>query len=418
MPGWRRLPVLVGTVVLAVLLAGCGGPKSGPPPNHETDLNKGANQNQAATQAALMRAKLVAIFADRASLVAYTTHAAVESGMDSAEVRAAVDGLHNNRAHLIHQIDAAQGRRDPKAGIEELGTFKESWEKRTSALLDYIHGTVSHDRALQSTAESHLHGVGRSLALGLEDLTDQVLSREDVHGMLAGHMELTTGAIDSIVAGEPDAPDDVVDMARSSKEIAKNLARGFAVGTYALLGNAIAPGAKLRADLTSLFVEHVSQTVLLSEIVAADGAQSDAAKTAEETLRANVDDLARRLEGIYGSSVADEFTGIFEEHVRQLIGYTEARASGDKPGTAPSDTQYARDLSSFFQKVTDGHVNGQDMKAALSDQESAVEDTVNAVAEGSASAVEKLQLAEVRAEKPAKLLAIGIVEQFPKTYTG
>lgn len=419
-----RLPALTAALLLAVTLTSCGSNADQPtqaaqsplPPTSAADQVAG---NAAKTQAAELRAELTALLREDVNLTAFAAYTAVASGYDSEATQAAIETMHHS-AHAITQLVATvHPRQDPQHTGSEMERLSSHWKDYVEYIADYIEGAVSSDESAKTEALGKIHELEEELALVLADVTQDVVSVADAHGLLGAHTGLLTTTIDTIADKDPGSAESVLHTAKAAQEMAEELSRGLALRPGEVTGDPLSEAAELRAHLTGYLVQHIGQTFVMAHLVATAGADSERAATAIETMHTNMERIADEIGTFYDKATAEEFTRLYERHIKELVAYAEAAATETgTETTTPSPTDFPKEFADFADRMTEGKLHEHEFELAISEQMDAVKAGIETIAKSSVSAASEVEHVQAEALLPAELLTVAIVEQFPEEITG
>lgn len=429
-----RLPTLAGIVALALTLTACGGGggDTAGTQGQSGDTSRVAGKvNAATTEAAALRAELTALLREDVNLTAYTSQTAVASGFDSEATRAAIEVLHHSGRTLTQTIAAVSGRGDSEHGPNEIQRFQREWSDYTEYFVAYIEGAVASDESVKTEALRNLHEVEEKLAEVIADLTQEIVSVAEAHGLLGEHTGLVTTMIDTIAEKDPAAPKEILLAAEAAQGRAGEITRGLVMVPNQRVGGAegaggertggdpISEGATLRADLTGYLVQHIEQTLTMAHLVSVAGPNSARTKTAIETMHTNMEHLAGEIRAVYGEKAAGEFTELYEAHLEALVDHAESAATQTSAATTtPAPSDFAKKFADLANRLTDGNLSQHRFEKAVSDQLHTVEAAIETVAKPSTAAAAEVEEAQGKALEPARLLSSAIVGQFPKEFTG
>jgi hypothetical protein len=176
----------LGTVVL--LVAACGSPKS--------VSNAPAAASPAAiavgtSPAAVLRAKLTALFTAHAALTADATAAAVAGR--TAETQSAADALDKNSVAIAQVVGSAYG-----SDVET--SFLAGWRQHIGYFVDYTQADVTHDAALKQKALDELNTYSTQAAQFFNSANGMPLAA--TLAMFNEHVTELTTMIDAQTAGD------------------------------------------------------------------------------------------------------------------------------------------------------------------------------------------------------------------------
>lgn len=418
---------------LTVLMTACagGGPEhtSKPPASAigRTLAGTGPAEEPVHLTAAAVREKLTLRLRVGVGLIAFVTQTVKSTGFHSAATDQAIRVLHHNGSVLVELVISVSGGSDDERGRSERRRLTSLWNDRVEYLVDYIEGAVTGNRSAKSTARTRLFETDAHLAEVFADVTEDIVLPEEARGLLGTLLGHTLAMIEQIAGGEQTAPKSIVRAARSASELATKLSRGFDSDPTALAGSAISEASTLRADLTGLLVQHVTQTVTLAHVATVTGIDSARTRTAVRTLRQNAARLAERIGSVYGPEAAERFNGMFEPHVTALVEYAKARASkprrpvtsGPSPtrapsGIPPSMERFPARFTDYAVRLTDGTLRAQRFEETLRRQLGTVLTAVAAVAGTGSAAAKEVMAAETAPATVAGLLATAVTRQLPE----
>lgn len=403
----RRLAVLAGTVSLMVLFSACGG--GGDAGTGDRAARNAAGRSvspashartPAGSEAAEVRARLTALLRQQAALTALTTQVARASGFHSVEVERAIAVLHRSGRALVHVMTKAQGPQDSQRDPDrESRRMRLGWRDHVQYTLAYVKAAIDANELAESEAKRKLFDTDADLAELFADMTDGVVTVEEAHGLLGAHVGMMLAMVDEIAAGEASAAESTVQVGHSAGDLAGDLARGFASGSLALSGSSITQAATLRAQLTGLLTQHAAQVVVVAQVAADTGADSQRTKAAVEMLRTNADELTSRIETAYGKKTGEAFATLLDRQVTSLVRYAKT-GSGS--------------LNGFPAKFTDVAVRAAGGKLAKSafaraarKQQAALTRALDAVRRHDTRAPDAVQTALTKPYDTVRLLLVG-----------
>ena len=176
------------------------------------------------------------------------------------------------------------------------------------------------------------------------------------------------------------------------------------------------PAANLRADLTSLFQEHV---VVIGIATSAKLAGQDPAP-ALGVLDENSAAFGALVQRFYDTEVAQPFLDAWRRHAAALVAFSDVAASTDKAVTDPAKaavTVVQDELITLLNKANP-QLTPEDLTDALSGYARSVQSAITAQAKQDPEAPTKLKEAADAAAQPAIVLAAGIVKQKAKQVPG
>lgn len=174
--------------------------------------------------------------------------------------------------------------------------------------------------------------------------------------------------------------------------------------------------AELRAGLTALLQEHVYLAGIATGTALSGGDLTPPAQALDQNSVALGDAIA----SIYGRAAGDQFTELWRTHITFFVNYTTARATNDQAGidqaTADLDG-YRSDFGAFIASANP-NLPKEAIADALIPHIQSLFDAIDAQAAKDPSQFALLVTAASHMPMTAKVLAAGIVKQFPKKFRG
>jgi hypothetical protein len=339
-----RLTAGIGALLVAGLLAACGGGGARPAP---------ASPTVHAAHAAAVTAT--------PSPGACTTPAPPGSPAEAALRLEALVGQHSILAadmmrarirqddDLVQAANAALGRNtqamgtvlEPVIGADGVGQFEPLWSHHITVLFNYARGLATKDERVQQDARKELvddeEQLARFFVAGskgrLDHRTALTAVREHVDHLLAG--------ADAYAKG---------DREESVRMYRESYAHSFGLGealARALLPDSVGqqldePGMRLRAALTRQLGEHVALVVATMRATVADTADQP---SLADAVNSNTQDLAGSIDALFGAAAAKGFQEHWADHIDELMAYTRAVAEKD----AAAQERARRNLQGFEQ---------------------------------------------------------------------
>lgn len=217
----------------------------------------------------------------------------------------------------LSEVMSAVG--DPADG----DAFRDGWAATNELLLAYIDIAVEGDQVAQQTAREDIEGATAGLAQAFERAT--ALPADEAQSMVRDHLDRLTNVVDA-QASEEDLR--AYQLVREASSRADALARPLA---SAAAGDDLTtfPPQSLSVRLHLLLQEHVHLLGLATS--AALNGETDQFNAIASVL---VEGTAVGLANVVGSAADREageaFLADWNEHIRRVVDYTEATATGDR----------------------------------------------------------------------------------------
>jgi hypothetical protein len=179
--------------------------------------------------------------------------------------------------------------------------------------------------------------------------------------------------------------------------------------------SATSKAAELRAGLTNLLEEHV----YLAGIATGTALSGGDLKPAADALDENSVALSDAIKSVYGDAAAQTFLGLWRTHIGFFVDYTNAVATGDdaaKQKAIDDLTGYTKDFSAFLAGANP-KLDQATLAEGLKMHAETLFAAIDAQAAKDPSQYTKLRAAAQHMPDFAKILADGIVQQFPEKFT-
>ncbi len=409
----RHLRLLVAVLAVLSLVAAACAADDDPAVAPETPADPDAEPAGVEAAAASLRADLTHLLNEHVYMAGVAITTALAAGPDSPEAGAAIAALDGNSQALADAVGSIYGAE----GGEQ---FLALWREHIDMFVDYTLARAGGDEAGQQAALDDLDRYRSEFGAFLESATEGNLPADAVAEELVPHVDTVIATIDAAVDGSPEVFDRLRDAASHMPHTARVLAGGIAAQfPDRFPGDVEAPASELRAGLTHLLGEHVYMAgVALSTAV---GAGLDAPETAAavEALDANSQALADAVGSIYGAEGGEQFLALWREHIDMFVDYTLARAGGDEAGqqAALDDLdRYRSEFGAFLESATEGNLPADAVAEELVPHVDTVRAAIDALVDGDAAVFDRLRDAGGHMPHTARVLAGGIVAQFPDRF--
>ena len=307
--------------------------------------------------ASTLRAGLTSLLQEHVYLAGITIETAVDAGGDLEDptVGAAIAALDENTVALSEAVGSVAG---PDNGEAFLGL----WREHIGFFVDYTLGQATDDQAKVDQALTDLSGYEQAAGAFFEEITGGEIQADDLIAGLDGHIATLTAAIDSVVAGDADAFDNLRDAAQHMFGAALLLSTGISNAVPEMFPGDVTSGpAETRAVLTNLLQEHVYLAgITIEQAVEAGGdMEAPAVQAAAATLDANSVALSEVIGSVAGPDNAEAFLGLWREHIGFFVDYTLGAATGDdamKDQALTDLSGYQQAAGAFFEEITAGEL--------------------------------------------------------------
>ena len=321
----RKYTGLVASLlVMAVLGAACGGnddsttAASGSDTTETTAAEK-SETTGTDTGVSALQAGLTSLLQEHVYLAGIAVVQGVGNGLDSGEFKAAAGTLDTNSKALADAVGGVYG--------EEAGDqFLELWRKHIGFFVDYTAGQATKDTAKADKAKSDLEQYRTDFGAFLAGANPN-LPKDVVAGALLPHTTTVFAAIDSVVANDGMAFENLRIAAGEMPKIATALAGGIAKQKPDMFsGDVSAPAAQLRQGLTHLLQEHVYLAGIAVATGVGSGLDSAGFKAAAGTLDKNSVALSEAVDGLY-KGAGPQFLELWRKHIGFFVDYTKGKAT-------------------------------------------------------------------------------------------
>ena len=307
--------------------------------------------------ASTLRAGLTSLLQEHVYLAGITIETAVDAGgdLEDPSVGAAIAALDENSVALSEAVGSVAG---PENGEAFLGL----WREHIGFFVDYTLGQATDDQAKVDQALTDLSGYEQAAGAFFEEITGGEIQADDLIAGLDGHIATLTAAIDSVVAGDADAFDNLRDAAQHMFGAALLLSTGISNAVPEMFPGDVTSGpAETRAVLTNLLQEHVYLAgITIEQAVEAGGdMEAPAVQAAAATLDANSVALSEVIGSVAGPDNAEAFLGLWREHIGFFVDYTLGAATGDdamKDQALTDLSGYQQAAGAFFEEITAGEL--------------------------------------------------------------
>jgi len=414
------LRVASAAVVLALAGAACG--SDDPDTSSETEeTSPSATPVASATGASTLRAGLTGLLTEHVYLAALATGAALRGDTKGFEAfAAALNGpTSSNTADLVSAIGSAYG---PDVETAFDGLWRS--EGHIPAVVAYTQAVATDNKAGADKAVADLLAYAKTFGTTLNSVNENLPAAAVEEGVKM-HITTLKAVIDAQKAGnQPAVYSSLREAYGHMAEFAGTLA-GATVAEFPddFDGEADAPGAALRAGLTSLLREHV--LLASSATGAALGGrmpQFEAAAAAlNGTSDSNTFDIVAAITSVYGADVGQAFDGLWrsEGHIPAVVAYTQAVATNNKAGAdkAVADLlAYAKTFGTTLNSVNE-NLPAAAVEDAIKMHVTTLKDVIDAQKAGDATkAASALRTAVGHMSDTAAVLADATVKKFPAKF--
>jgi hypothetical protein len=324
-----RLTAGVGTLLLASLLAACGGgdaERADAPRNAHTAHLAAATPSPSASTTRTPPAgpadaalRLEALVGEHSILAAEMMRARIRTDDDLTQAADAALGKNTQDLGAVLQ---------PVIGADGVEQFQPLWSQHVSILFNYARGLATKDAAVTKDARQQLLRYEERLAQFFVAGSQGRLDRATAIAAVRMHVDLLLDGADAYAKG---------DRETSVRLYRESYAHSFGLGealARALLPASVGtqldePGMRLRAALTKLLGEHVALVVATMRATVADTADQP---SLAEAVNGNTQDLAGAIDALFGAAAAKGFQERWADHVDELMAYARAVAKQDTAG--------------------------------------------------------------------------------------
>ena len=417
-----RSPVVrggVGIAALALAAAACGSSSGTPAASGTHSASSGASSPAAsasaaakltATPAAGLYAALDQLLTEHADLTANAVQVAITAGPKSKSTKQALAALDQNTVALGKAFGSVYG----SAAQQE---FLKIWRAHIGYFVNYTLGKASHNTAMVKRANQDLAGYIAKFSTFVAGATK--LPKSAVAADLKGHVTTLEAAINAIVAKKPDAGTKIEMAAMHMGGTAQVLAQGI-VTSKGLSGQVNGSGAKLRAALTGLLIQHVAATgfVVQTALAAKGNMKNPEVKGAVSALADNTNQLGAAIGSVYGSAAQQQFLKLWRAHIGYFVDYTLGLATHNHAMVATAKKNLAGYITQFSAFVAGAtKLPSSAVAADLQGHVTTLEATIRAMVSASSDASAKLLMAENHMAGTGAVLAQGIASSQPAKFS-
>ena len=322
-----RLTVGIGALLVAGLLAACGGGDAQPA---GTSRNVHAAHVAAAAPSPSPTRTPPSSPAEAAlrleALVGQ--HSILAADMMRARIRTDDDLTQAANAALGKNTKDMGAVLEPVIGAAGVRQFEPLWSQHVSLFFNYARGLATKDRKVQQDTRRQLIRYEDRLAQFFVAGSRGRLDRRTAIAAVREHVDQLLDGADAYAKG---------DREPSALLYRDAYAHSFALGdavARALLPDSVGaeldePGMRLRTALTRLLGEHVALVVATMRATVADTADQP---SLADAVNGNTQDLAGAIDALFGAAAAKGFQELWADHVDQLMAYARAVAEHDPAG--------------------------------------------------------------------------------------
>ncbi|MGA9275601.1 hypothetical protein [Ilumatobacter sp.] len=360
--------------------------------------------------ASSLKAGLTSLLQEHVYLAGIAFETAVDAGGDLEEpaTAAAVAALDENTVALADAVGSV-------AGQENGDAFLELWREHIGFFVDYTLGEATGNEEMKTQALTDLEGYQQAAGAFFEEITGGEIQADVLVGGLAEHVATLTTAIDSIVADDPAAFDDLQAAAAHMEGAADLLATGIVAALPDMFPGATdSVPAVTRSTLTFQLQEHVYLAGIAIEQAIENGGDLEQAnvQAAIETLDGNTVRLSETVASVAGEENGAAFQDLWREHIGFFVDYTLGAATGDDEMKAQALTDlegYQQAAGAFFEEITGGEIAPDDLIPGLEEHVATLTLAIDDMVAGDPAAFTGLRAAGQHMPMAALLLATGIV---------
>jgi hypothetical protein len=360
--------------------------------------------------ASTLRAGLTSLLQEHVYLAGITVEAAVDAAgdLENPNVQAAAAALDENSVALSEAVGGV-------AGPENAEAFLGLWREHIGFFVDYTLGTAGGEQAAVDQALTDLEGYEQAAGAFFEEITGGEIRADTLIQGLDGHIATLTAAIDSVVAGEADAFDNLRGAAQHMFGAALLLSTGISNAVPEMFpGDVTSAPAETRAILTNLLQEHVYLAgIAIEQAVEAGGdLEASAVQAAVATLDANSVALSDVVGSVAGPENGEAFLGLWREHIGFFVDYTLGAATGEEATRAQALTDlagYQQAAGAFFEEITGGELPADALVTNLDVHISTLTATIDSLAAGDGQVFDLLRDAAQHMPSSALALSTAIV---------
>ncbi|HEV2753709.1 MAG TPA: hypothetical protein VGV36_07730 [Solirubrobacteraceae bacterium] len=392
-----RLPAVV-TLVLALLLAGCG--------EEQTPRDLAGVPTE--RPAAVLRAQLTDVLVGHVYRTDLTVRADLAQGPDSERFKEATDELDANSVALSQVIQAAYG-------AETGRRFLSLWREQVGLFLSYAAAKREGDDEAAEEAIAGLESFRGKASAFLSDVNPN-LPRAEVARDLGTHVDDVLAMIRAAAVRSPETFGRTREAAGHMPGLAAPLAEAIAQQFPAEFpGDADGSAARLRARMTARLTGHAHLLAATAVTDASAGVNSVGAGAARSELEENSLALRDMLADVYGAASGEQFLGVWRKGIDLVEDLAAARRTDDADATAQARSALD-DWRVEFVELMVGASPGLAAEPVASTLETHL-DALDAAIVAAAADDEDLAPRVVAAAQPmadlARLLAGAIARQFP-----
>ena len=360
--------------------------------------------------ASTLRAGLTSLLQEHVYLAGITIETAVDAGGDieAPAVAAAAAALDENSVALSEAVGSVAG---PENGEAFLGL----WREHIGFFVDYTLGKATDDQAAVDQALTDLQGYEQAAGAFFEEITGGEIQADTLIQGLDGHIATLTAAIDSVVAGEPNAFDNLREAGQHMFGAALLLSTGISNAAPEMFpGDVTSAPAETRAVLTNYLQEHVYLAgIAIEQAVEAGGdLEAPAVQAAVTTLDANSVALSEVVGSVAGPENAEAFLGLWREHIGFFVDYTLGKATDDQAAVDQALVNldgYQEAAGAFFEEITAGELPADALIASLDEHVSTLTLAIDDLVAGDTAAFTDLRAAAQHMPMAALALSTAIV---------
>ncbi|MEX2625547.1 MAG: hypothetical protein WD225_01620 [Ilumatobacteraceae bacterium] len=360
--------------------------------------------------ASSLRATMTSLLQEHVYLAGITIDVAVAAGGDVEDptVQAAMTELDANSVALSEAVASVAGEENGEA-------FLGLWREHIGFFVDYTLGVATGDEAMADQALADLEGYQQAAGAFFEDITGGAIVADELVAGLEGHVSTLTAAIDSVVAGEPEAFTNLRSAAQHMFGAALFLSDGIATAAPEMFPGDVESGpAETRAVLTNLLQEHVylAGIALKGAVDAGGDLEAPAVQAAVATLDENSVALADVVGSVAGEENGEAFLGLWREHIGFFVDYTLGVATGDEAMAeqARADLDgYKQAAGAFFEEITAGELPADALVESLDVHTETVVATIDSLVAGDGQVFAELRVAAQHMPMAALALSTAIV---------
>lgn len=147
-----------------------------------------------------VRATFTGLLAQHVAQVGVYAHEATVAGLGSARAKAATAALDDNTKAIVHEFHSVFGEQAAKP-------FEKQWRRYVGLVINYVKGSVRHDKGATATARQDLTNEAKRLGEAVETATSGAVPASSVTEKLQKGFATLETAVDAIAAKSPSASD-------------------------------------------------------------------------------------------------------------------------------------------------------------------------------------------------------------------